>query len=160
MSGVKIDKVILQNFKCHKEFEMELKKLNILTGSNAAGKSSFIQAILLAFKGWQEYEKRRVTTNQIYGLNLGIPVNIVSENLEQTDVAIKLFSGNVENQLVLRLPDDEEEMYFDICNCEEIVEKSMHEYSLKKMNLFFFECRTSGTSNNFIYTGNIFVFSW
>lgn len=144
MSGEKIDKVILQNFKCHKTFEMELKNLNILTGSNAAGKSSIIQAILLAFKGWKDYEKKQVVTNQVYGLNLGIPINIVFENLEQTDVIIKLFFNDIENQLVLRLPEDEEEMYFEICNCEEIAERCADVCSLKKMNLFFLNAERQG----------------
>ncbi len=144
MSTIKIEKIKLQNFKCHKEFEMELKNLNLLTGSNAAGKSSLIQAILLAFKGWQEYDKKQIDTNKIYGLNLGIPMNIVSENLEETDIIIKLFPGNVENQLVLRMPNDEEEMHFDICNYEEIAEKSTHGYHLKKMNLFFLNAERQG----------------
>ncbi|MCI9437599.1 MAG: ATP-binding protein [Lachnospiraceae bacterium] len=52
-------KVIVRNFKCHKNFETEMKELNILTGSNATGKSSFVQALLLAFKSWESCEKNR-----------------------------------------------------------------------------------------------------
>lgn len=144
MSGVKIEKVILQNFKCHKEMEINLKGLNILAGSNAAGKSSFIQAVLLAFKGWRECEKKKVNTNNVYGLNLGIPVSVVSENLEEKDVAIKLLLGNVENEIVLSVPESDAEMYFNICNCEEIVEKNMHACNLKKMNLFFLNAERQG----------------
>lgn len=144
MSRIKIEKMILQNFKCHKNFEMELKDLNILTGSNAAGKSSFIQAVLLAFKGWQEYEKKQIRTNQVYGLNLGMPMNMVSENLEESDVVIKLYPGGIENQLVLRIPDDGEELYFDICNSEEIIEKNIGICSLKKINLFFLNAERQG----------------
>ena len=68
MSGIKIEKIILKNFKCHKDFETDLKQLNILTGSNAAGKSSLIQALLLAFKSWKECEKKRINTNKIYDM--------------------------------------------------------------------------------------------
>ncbi|MDE5825473.1 MAG: AAA family ATPase [Lachnospiraceae bacterium] len=60
MSGIGIDKIKLKNFKCHKNFEMELKNLNVLAGSNAAGKSSLVQAILLAFKSWECCEKKQV----------------------------------------------------------------------------------------------------
>lgn len=51
--------MILKNFKCHNNFETDIKQLNILTGSNASGKSSFVQALLLAFKSWEECEKKR-----------------------------------------------------------------------------------------------------
>ena len=60
MSGVKMEQVVLRNFKCHKEFKVGLSELNILTGSNAAGKSSFIQAILLAFQSWEEYDQYKL----------------------------------------------------------------------------------------------------
>ena len=53
MFEIKIEKISLKNFKCHKSFETEMKMLNILTGSNASGKSSFVQALLLAFKSWE-----------------------------------------------------------------------------------------------------------
>ena len=43
-----IKKVIVENFKCIKREELELKNLTILTGENSSGKSSLIQAILLA----------------------------------------------------------------------------------------------------------------
>ena len=86
MSCIKIEKMILKNFKCHNNFETDIKQLNILTGSNASGKSSFVQALLLAFKSWEECEKKKIGTNKIYGMNLGIPLNIVSEDLEQKNI--------------------------------------------------------------------------
>lgn len=60
MLRMKIDDIKLQNFKCHRNFEIPLKNLNILTGSNAAGKSSLIQGLLLAKNAWKEYEKKRI----------------------------------------------------------------------------------------------------
>lgn len=67
MSGIRIEKTVIKNFKCHKDFETDLKGLNILTGSNAAGKSSFVQALLLAFKTWETCDKGRINTNNVYG---------------------------------------------------------------------------------------------
>ena len=95
MSDIKIEKIILKNFKCHKNFEADLKKLNILTGSNAAGKSSLVQALLLAYKSWEECEKKRVNTNKIYGMNLGIPINIVSEDLLESEKFVPLRSQGI-----------------------------------------------------------------
>ena len=144
MSEIKIEKICLKNFKCHKNFETNLKNLNILTGSNAAGKSSFMQALLLAFKSWKECEKKQINTNSIYGLNLGIPVNIISEDMEEKNVEININLNEIENQIVLGIPQDDEEMSFDICNYEEIVEKKEHAYNLSKMSLFFLSAERKG----------------
>ena len=144
MSGIKIEKIILKNFKCHKDFEIDLKQLNILTGSNAAGKSSLIQALLLAFKSWKECEKKRINTNKIYDMNLGIPLNIVSEDLEEKNIEIELFLNGIKNKVVLGLPDDSDEMSFDICNYEEILETKEQEYDLGKMSIFYLNAERKG----------------
>lgn len=144
MSEIKIEKIILKNFKCHKKFETNLKKLNILTGSNAAGKSSLVQALLLAFKSWEECEKKRINTNKIYGMNLGIPINIVSEDLEEKTIDIELFLNGSKNKVVLGIPDDNAEICFDICNYEEIVEAKEHGYNLSKIPLFFLNAERKG----------------
>lgn len=144
MSDIKIEKIILKNFKCHKNFEADLKKLNILTGSNAAGKSSLVQALLLAYKSWEECEKKRVNTNKIYGMNLGIPMNIVSEDLEEKNIEIELFLNGKKNKVVLGLPDDNDEISFDICNEEDILEAKEHEYNLSKISLFYLNAERKG----------------
>lgn len=144
MSEIKIEKIILKNFKCHKDFETDLKKLNILTGSNAVGKSSLVQALLLAYKSWEECEKKRINTNKVYGMNLGIPMNIVSEDLEERSIDIELFLNGSKNRIVLGLPDDSDEICFDICNYEEIVEAKEHGYNLSKISLFFLNAEREG----------------
>lgn len=144
MPGMRIEKILLKNFKCHNHFEMELKRLNILTGSNAAGKSSLVQAILLAFKSWENCEKKQVNTNKVFGVNLGIPISIVSEDLEEKDIEIGLFTDGIANRLVLGLPKDNEEIYFNIINYEEIVERKTHDCNLDKLRLFFLNAERQG----------------
>ena len=144
MSGIKLEKIILKNFKCHKNFETDLKCLNIFTGSNATGKSSIVQSILLAFKSWEEVEKKQVNTNRVYGVNLGIPISVVSEDLQEQDVELILYPGNVKNRIVLSIHENDEELYFDIRNYEEIMEKNTHGYNLKKMHLFFLNAERQG----------------
>ncbi len=47
-----IEKVIIKNFKCYKEFELKLNSgINIVVGNNEAGKSTIIEAIHLALSG-------------------------------------------------------------------------------------------------------------
>lgn len=144
MSGMRIEKILLKNFKCHNHFEMELRRLNILTGSNAAGKSSLVQSILLAFKSWENCEKKQVNTNKVFGVNLGIPISIVSEDLEEKDIEIGLFTDGIANRLVLGLPKDNEEIYFNIINYEEIVERKTHDCNLDKLRLFFLNAERQG----------------
>jgi len=49
---MKIKKIIIQNFKCFINLELELNSgLNILVGNNEAGKSTIIEAIHLALSG-------------------------------------------------------------------------------------------------------------
>ena len=144
MSDIKIEKIILKNFKCHKNFEADLKILNILTGSNAAGKSSLVQALLLAYKSWEECEKKRINTNKIYGMNLGIPMNIVSEDLEEKNIDIELFLNGKKNKVVLGLPNDNDEISLYICNEEDILEAKEQEYNLSKISLFYLNAERKG----------------
>ena len=42
-----INKLILKNFKCFEELEVNFSTVNVLTGLNGMGKSTVIQSILL-----------------------------------------------------------------------------------------------------------------
>ena len=42
-----INKIMLKNFKCFQSLELNLKRLNILSGLNGMGKSTVIQSLLL-----------------------------------------------------------------------------------------------------------------
>lgn len=144
MSEMKLEKIVLKNFKCHKNFETDIRQLNILTGSNAAGKSSLVQALLLAYKSWEACEKKQINTNKIYDMNLGTPVNIVSEDLEEKNIYIELVLNGIKNSVVLGLPYDNDEIHFDICNYNEMIEAKEHGYHLSKMSLFFLNAERKG----------------
>ena len=143
MPEINMKKMILKNFKCHKNFETEMKQLNILTGSNASGKSSLVQALLLAFESWEECEKKQINTNRIYGMNLGIPANIISEDLEEKNIEIKVVVNGIENRVELGL-NDNDELCFDVCNFDEILEAKKQYYNLGKMHLFFLSAERKG----------------
>lgn len=154
-----IDHVVLQNFKCHKNLEVDLKKLNILTGSNAAGKSSLIQGILLAYEAWKEHESRRISPNNIQGLNLGMPSGIVYEDLFDKNVILNIGVKGRKNEVVLQLLDDE--MYFAIQNYEEILVKAAEKEHFGRINLFFLNAERQGprlisniSNLNFFSVGN------
>ena len=141
----KINRIELRNFKCHKDVGLNFGDINIFTGANAAGKSSIIQALLLAFKSWEEYEKKSVNANQVYGLNLGLPINILSENREKNIIEIVLQIGSCSNRIELSLPsEDEEDIFFRISNSEEIAEQNACNCSLKKKNMIFLNAERQG----------------
>lgn len=145
MSGVKMEQVVLRNFKCHKEFKVGLSELNILTGSNTAGKSSFIQAILLAFQSWEEYDKKIINTNYIYGVNLGTPSSIVSENSDGKDIILEIVCGDSINKAVLGVDEDNgNDMHVKILNSEDIAVQRGEHHNLKQMNLFFLNAERQG----------------
>lgn len=75
-----IHKLILQNFKCFAENEIEFNKFTILTGINAAGKSSVIQALLLYSRAMKSEPESLLDVSEILGINVGSPKNMVSQN--------------------------------------------------------------------------------
>lgn len=58
-NGMFISKMKIHNFKCYRDFEIDLEEgLNIIVGDNEAGKSTILEAINLALTGnyqWKEY---------------------------------------------------------------------------------------------------------
>lgn len=142
---MKIDQISLKNFKCHKDLQIDLAELDILTGSNASGKSSLLQAILLAFKSRHEYDKKVINTNDVYGVNLGIPINIFSEDFDEKDIELEMLIDGKNNKVVLGLSEeDENEIYFRILNCEEIAVQSGEHNNIKNMQLFFLNAERQG----------------
>ena len=140
---LKIEQIVAKNFKCHKNLKLDFSSFNILAGSNAAGKSSLIQAILLGYKSWKEYEKKKINTNNIMEINLGIPTNIISEQADQREVEICFQTDKKQNSVKLGLAEDDE-MYFNILNYNEILKQSLEDNSLDKVNLFFLNAERTG----------------
>ena len=110
-----IQKIDLENFKCHKNFKEKLNQITILTGANATGKSSVIQAILLAVNSYKNIEKKKVRTTDIFDVNLGLPINIMSENFNDEELKISLQLQNGLEDVILAL-DEKDDTAFQICN--------------------------------------------
>lgn len=146
MSQRRIESISLSNFKCHRKEKIELQNLTILTGSNAAGKSSLVQGILLAKKSWNEVENKKIRTNDVYGINLGLPANIVSEDYQGENVELTVSTNGIEHTVILSVNEAESsELYFDIMNIDEILEcNDKTKSDFKKINLFFLNAERIG----------------
>ena len=137
MSKAQLTRIAIENYKCHKKVSTDLKPLTILTGSNAAGKSSFLQALLLGLstiekmthaflelkndkkhsspESFLESTKKstRIRTDNVFGLDLGIPSNIATEN-SNMNVKINVFFDSSPNEILFLVPDNENALYFDV----------------------------------------------
>lgn len=88
-----LNNLIIKNFKCFENLNVELSNLNVFAGINSMGKSSVIQAILLLR---QSYEMGTLTK----GLHLngdltqiGIGFDLMYRNSNQDEVSIGVIDG-------------------------------------------------------------------
>lgn len=93
-----MEKLELYNFKCFVENQLDFRKLTILTGVNAAGKSSIIQALLLYSRAAEIEPKCILDVNDILGIDVGSPKNMVSQNAKK--IGSKDFSISVDDQTI------------------------------------------------------------
>ena len=92
-------KLELYNFKCFVNNKIKFTPLTILTGINAAGKSSIIQALLLFNAAAQKGEKVLLDVNEILGIDVGSPKNLVSQDakdMKDTDFKICVDDGEID----------------------------------------------------------------
>lgn len=82
-----IENIKLINFKCFNRAELPVNQLTILTGANASGKSTVIQALLLAKETdrmgknqGRQWDRVKMDVNQIFGFQVGAPNALVSQN--------------------------------------------------------------------------------
>ena len=87
-----IKEINLKNFKCFPNTSLQLKQMTILAGANAVGKSSIVQAILLAFSTINE-NYTSVDATKAIGIAVGNPQLLVAQNkieLEDADFELEI----------------------------------------------------------------------
>lgn len=90
----KID-ITIKGFKCFVDSTFELNKVTLLTGANASGKSSVIQALLLL----KDVSEGEGSLSQIdlndprYGFDFGYPDSLINNELKSDEVTILLPGG-------------------------------------------------------------------
>ena len=114
----------LTDFKCHKDTSITLNNLTLLTGANAAGKSSVIQSILLAKLALSNKKEGASVVDislkdQLYNLDLGNVDDLINKNTLDDKVEIfinekKFYFGGDEapeiNTLRMHIPEDYEDI--------------------------------------------------
>ena len=105
---MKIDRVKIENFKSLKYIDIPLENLNLITGVNSIGKSSFIQALLVLKQNEDKFYSLRgskiTNINDIY-VQLGNKKDILFEEVFQENIDISIYSSNLSHQLNFNIDD-------------------------------------------------------
>jgi len=89
-----LTQIELRHFKCFKQLKLPLKPLTLLTGSNASGKSSVIQAIVLLHQTMREHEwSERLMLNGS-AIRLGTVVDVIDQVYGRRSCSITLQDGD------------------------------------------------------------------
>jgi len=89
-----IDRIDLRNFKCFKSLKLQLGRLTLLTGLNAAGKSTTIQSILLLAQTLRA--KEWGTDLWLNGplLDLGSPGDVIAQSADGIEIGLSTDSAS------------------------------------------------------------------
>lgn len=102
-----INKIEIKNYKSLKEVDINLSNLNLITGVNSSGKSSFIQALLLLKQNEDKFyisrKKKPVNINGEY-IKLGNKKDILFEEAYKEDILISIYANK--KQLSLKFNTD------------------------------------------------------
>lgn len=82
-----LKKINIKNFKCLKSLDLSLPALTVLAGPNSSGKSTVIQAILLAFMGFEQ--ENRLALKEVVKPYLSFE-SVLCYSAEEREVAVEL----------------------------------------------------------------------
>jgi predicted ATPase len=98
-----IDRIRINNFKCFREQSFDIKKLNVFCGPNGVGKSSCIQAFLIAREVYQCADTPiYVKLNNLFKQDLGQVLDIFHNSATNEQVSFEFHSG--ERSIIISAP--------------------------------------------------------
>ena len=124
MCNGRIEHIKLKNYKCHRSFESDLKKLTILAGENSAGKSSVIQALLMQYLVLGK-KMSSINTLNVMGNNLGVALNLISPESVTGGFSIETTVDGVERILNYSV-NETEEMVLDVQGNKELIKTELY----------------------------------
>ncbi|GAA3859645.1 DUF3696 domain-containing protein [Saccharothrix violaceirubra] len=99
-----IDLVEILNFKRFRSAEVALRPLTLLTGLNGTGKSTLLQAVLLAKQVAEIGPSGSVLLNDVHGLALGEAQDVLHPLAEDQEIDIRLTCGSERLHVVFEVP--------------------------------------------------------
>lgn len=97
-----IDEVAITNFKRFPDLTVAFGRLTLLTGVNSGGKSSVIQALLLAHA--EQLPGGAVPLNGPHGLALGEASDVLNSNAANNEIEIVIVAGGERGSILLEVP--------------------------------------------------------
>lgn len=88
-----IDKIKLKNFKCFSNLTIDFAPLTLLTGFNAAGKSTAIQPLLAISQTCKEKIKTAQVLLEGSSVNLGLPGEVLNDQATTNSIVVGFESG-------------------------------------------------------------------
>lgn len=135
-------KIVLKNFKCFEEQEINFRNLTILAGANGSGKSTVIQSMLLFKQSFtSKYAPNKIYLNGYY-FEAGTSKDILYEKAKEDKISFEFFIDEAKSENFLCEVNNEEPRILNIEN---------HSFSND-----FFEA-VSGKSYNPIFSGYDFI---
>lgn len=83
-----INRLILKNFKCFSDIELEFSGVNVLTGLNGMGKSTVMQSILLIAQSQKSIMSEQILLLKGKYVNLGTGQDVLYEKAEKDEISI------------------------------------------------------------------------
>jgi predicted ATPase len=98
----------IRNFKCFPDLDLPLNRLTLLTGFNAAGKSTVLQTILLLTQTLRAGSRSgRLRLNGTL-VRLGIPGDVINQKQGGTNLTLGAETEDVDVRWTFRVDDDED----------------------------------------------------
>jgi predicted ATPase len=98
-----LESIRVENFKIFEDASIELRPLTVLTGFNSGGKSTIVQALLLANSACKSVN---VPLNGPYGLSLGEAFDVLNLNATESEIRFTLTTPQAEENIRLIVPND------------------------------------------------------
>lgn len=111
-----IEQISIRNFKCFQRLHLPLRPLTVLTGANGAGKSTIIQAILLARQASEDDRTNVVQLNGPYALEIGEAEDALSADAEDQSIEVSLTVTGRDNDFVFTAPLEERSLHLTIAS--------------------------------------------
>lgn len=116
-----IQSIRIRNFKALRETSVTLGKLTLLTGVNSSGKSSILQALLLADDA--AAGSTRLQLNDRPGLALGEALDILCRGAEERDVELSVTADGVTDTYRLGIPAEDPALVLELLDSAPVLQE-------------------------------------
>lgn len=127
-----ITSLVVHNFKRFRKAKFELRPLTVFTGLNGTGKSTAIQALLLAKQAAENSNSKVVRLNGVYGLELGTAQDVLHVNAPRNEIGISLTTtGDDRWEYRFRVLDGDPEYNLEIASVPDAAPSELHARGLE-----------------------------